>query len=88
MFEKEVMRGTKTLAGVLGDDCKTAMRLFACFEGRAAADDIDGMKRKTARTVVIFFMVITLRNNLYLFRIFSQRFEVRQHQLFAVPTQH
>jgi hypothetical protein len=58
IFEKAVMRETKELAGVLGDDCTTEMRLFDCWGVRAAANDTDGTKRKTARTVVIFFIVI------------------------------
>jgi hypothetical protein len=37
MFEKAVMRGTKTLAGVPGDDWTTAMRLADCCAVRPAA---------------------------------------------------
>jgi hypothetical protein len=59
IFEKAVMRETKAFAGVPGDACTTAMRLFDCCGVRAAANDTDGTtKNRAARIVVIFFIVI------------------------------
>ena len=53
MFEKAVMRETKALAGVPGDDWTTAMRLIDCCEVSAAAEDIAGAaKKKSARAAV------------------------------------
>lgn len=59
MFEKAVMRDTKALAGVLGDDWTTAIRLVDCCVVRAAADDTDGnIKDSTASIGRSFFIVI------------------------------
>ena len=58
MFEKAVIRETKALAGVPGDDCTTAMRLLDCCGVRAAANDIDGnVRSNSANTGVIFLTV-------------------------------
>lgn len=61
-LEKEVISGTKTLAGVPGDDCTTLMRLFACSEVSAAAEETAGnmeaMTNPTARFLIFVWLCV------------------------------
>jgi hypothetical protein len=60
MFEKAVIRETKALAGVPGDDWTTAMRLLDCCGVRATAKDTAGTAKKesvsatTANVCILF----------------------------------